>query len=136
MATGCARGSIYDQEKDQFDHDQSRKMSIASNALTIIDLTETATVTEFSEVQNLSQRNTFTVTSSQCPPPPCKFYKRKAGSRCASTECYQVPRSDPGCIQSIKRNICEQIYASELCPVNGEKEQEDLWASLNHIFLQ
>ena len=67
------------------------------------------------------------------PPAPSKFTRRQTRTRCEETS--QVARSDLSCIQAVRRQICEQIYDSELCPVMGTPEQEDLWASLD-TFMQ
>ncbi len=45
-------------------------------------------------------------------------------------------RLDLSYIQAMRRHIGDQIYDSELCPVIGKLEQEDLWASLDDMFMQ
>ncbi len=47
-----------------------------------------------------------------------------------------MQEADYSCIMAMRRHICEQIYDSELCPVIGEPEQEDLWASFDGMFIQ
>ncbi len=69
------------------------------------------------------------------PPAPTKFNRRQL----RSSDCEAKPilqEADYSCIKAMRRHICEQILDSELCPVIGEPEQEDLWASLDGMFLQ
>jgi hypothetical protein len=70
------------------------------------------------------------------PPAPIKFTRRHAGTPCESMPLPLAARSDLSCIQAMRRQICVQIYDSELCPVINTPEQEDLWASLDGMFLQ
>ena len=65
------------------------------------------------------------------PPAPTKFIR--------SSVCQAKPiakKVDSRCIKAMRRHTCEQIYDSELCPVNSDREQEDLWALLDGMFIQ
>jgi hypothetical protein len=69
--------------------------------------------------------------------PPSKFNRRHARFQGeASSPKQQVVRPDFSCIQATRRRICDQIYDSELCPEIGKPQQEDLWASLDGMFMQ
>jgi hypothetical protein len=69
------------------------------------------------------------------PPAPSKFNRRQTRTPCEATSLQQIDRPELRCIKAMRRHICEQIYESELCPVIGEQEQEDLWASLDGMFM-
>jgi hypothetical protein len=73
------------------------------------------------------------------PPEPRKFTKRRPrSSLCEATPPQQKPEasSDVSFIQAMRRHTYEQIYDSELCLIIGGPEQEDLWASLDGMFMQ
>jgi hypothetical protein len=74
------------------------------------------------------------------PPEPRKFTKRRPrSSHCEATPPQQKPEassSDVSFIQAMRRHTYEQIYDSELCLIVGGPEQEDLWASLDGMFMQ
>jgi hypothetical protein len=70
------------------------------------------------------------------PPPPTKFNRRQAGTSSEAKPMQKSDRLDLSYIQAMRRHIGDQIYDSELCPVIGKLEQEDLWASLDDMFMQ
>ena len=70
------------------------------------------------------------------PPAPSKFNRRHARLQGEANSPKQVVRPDFSCIQATRRRICDQIYDSELCPEIGKPQQEDLWASLDGMFMQ
>ena len=107
-------------------------MSIAIFASQIVDLTEQeAAHSDASAIDCAALRRLEIIAAH--PPAPSKFTRRQARTSCEATS--QAPRSDLSCIQAMRRQICEQIYVSELCPVMGTPEQEGLWASLD-TFMQ
>ncbi len=69
------------------------------------------------------------------PPAPSKFNRRQRRSSVCQAK--PIPKeADYSCIKAMRRHICEQIYDSELCPLIGESEQENLWASFDGMFIQ
>ncbi len=74
------------------------------------------------------------------PPPPLAFRKRR-GASAVRPELQLLARrtdSEVACIQSLRRNVCEQIYATDLCPVGSTKAEKNLWAAalIESIFLE
>ncbi len=68
------------------------------------------------------------------PSPPSKLGRRPAGTR---SSCQSITtRHSQDFIRSCRQNTCEEIYASDLCPVGTAHAAEDLWAAVDHIFLQ
>jgi hypothetical protein len=73
-------------------------------------------------------------SQSMMPSPPSKFSRRQTGQRSQCKNIAQQPEQD--FIDAIRRNTRDQIYASDMCPVGAAHADEDLWAAVDHIFLQ
>ena len=74
-------------------------------------------------------------TNALLPSPPSKFSRSQTVLR---SECKNKSEQhfEQDFIQSIRRKTCEQMCASDLCPVGASHAAEDLWAAVEHIFLQ
>ena len=111
-------------------------MSNMTIITTIIDITQREDAHSEASLDDTARRSPEIIAAAR-PPAPSKFNRRQTRSSiCEAKPLQQVARSDLGCIKAMRRQICEQIYDSELCPVTGEPEQEDLWASLDGMFMQ
>jgi hypothetical protein len=111
-------------------------MSIISESL-ILDITEPEEAhSDTSAFGGAAQRRSESIGAR--PPAPSKFNRRHTRTPCEAEAkpLQQVARPDLSCIKAMRRHIFEQIYDSELCPLIGKPEQEDLWASLDGIFMQ
>ena len=100
-----------------------------------MDITESEAANSDAFLDNAAYRTPEKIAAH--PPAPSKFNRRHTRSSPDAAEpLQQVARPDFSCIQAMRRHIGEQIYDSELCPVIGKPEQEDLWASLDGMFMQ
>ena len=73
------------------------------------------------------------------PSSPSKFNRKQSGLRSQGQNPKpQQSLSEQVFIQSIRRRTFEQLHSSELCPVGTvtANASEDVWAALEHIFLQ
>ena len=72
------------------------------------------------------------------PSAPSKFNRKQSGLRSQGKNLSRTQHSlsEQDFIQSIRRNTCEQLHFSEMCPVGTAHASEDLWAALDHIFVQ
>ena len=76
--------------------------------------------------------------AAQLPPPPAAFSRQQslaAGICKARTTSYQDVRS-LDFIQCARRNVFEEIFGSELCPVANMEHEVGLWAAVEDVFLQ
>jgi hypothetical protein len=107
----------------------------ANRSDAIVDITEQdAAHSDASSHECAAIRKTENVAAR--PPAPSKFTRRQVRTPCVSVSLPQLAtRPDLSCVQAMRRHMCEQIYDSELCPVIGKPEQEDLWASLDNMFM-
>ena len=67
------------------------------------------------------------------PPPPAKFNRRRAGADC-STQNYECRATDAVLMQQMRRGIFESIVVSELCSMEHNPVQDDLWAATECAF--
>ncbi len=70
------------------------------------------------------------------PSPPSKFNRRQEGRIICNSAPLHQSNSEQDFIQAIRRKTCEQIYASDLCLMGAADAGDDLWAAIDHIFLQ
>ena len=72
---------------------------------------------------------------SSLPPPPVAFRRLAPTARGCDRSVKLGFPPELACIQSMKRNACREIYASEMCPVGSAAEQQNLWTAVEDIFL-
>ena len=105
-------------------------------ACSIIDITgaEPAHSDAPKLLENTAQRRPEMVAAR--PPAPTKFSRRQAGTSSEAKPLQRSDRLDLSCISAMRRHIGDQICESELCPVIGRLEHEDLWSALDDVFMQ